>query len=184
MPSGDLACGVHARLAASRGFTFVWMLAALVVVSLGLAQVGPLWARQVQRDREAELLRLGKLYAEALDGYRRSAPGTLKRYPETLDDLLKDERFLGTRRWMRKAYPDPMRPGQPWRLVRDEEGRISGVYSASQDMPLQRTPVDLGITRLPEAMRYSDWVFTPETRTDKSQPKANEPLNPTSNATP
>ena len=184
MPSGDVVSNVGLGPAHSRGFTFVWMLAALVVVSLGLAQVGPLWAREVQRDREAELLRLGKLYAEALDGYRRSSPGTLKRYPETLDALLKDERYMGTRRWIRKAYTDPMRPGQPWGLVRDEEGRITGVYSASQDAPLQRTPVDLGITRLPEARRYSDWVFTPQTRTDKNLHRTNEPLNTTSNATP
>lgn len=148
---------------AMRGFTFVWVLATLAIVSLGLAQAGPLWADTARRDREAELLRVGALYAQALDRYRRSSPGTIKRYPETLSALLQDERFLGTQRWLRKLYPDPMKPNQPWGLSRDDEGRITGVYSTSQDQPFRSGEIDLGVTRLSDARHYSDWRFTPET---------------------
>lgn len=148
-----------------QGFTFVWALAAIAILSIGLAQIGPLWADQAQRDREAELIRIGTLYAQALENYRKLSPGTLKRYPLTLQALLEDERFLGTKRWMRKLYTDPVRPGQPFGLIRDEEGRISGVFSTSTDTPLRREALDLKVTLLPAARRYSDWRFTPDTAT-------------------
>lgn len=155
---------VTARRSA-QGFTFVWALAAVAILSIGLAQVGPLWADEVKRDREAELIRIGTLYAQALDNYRKRSPGTLKRYPETLDALLEDARFLGTKRWMRKLYTDPMRPGQPWGVIRDDDGRISGVFSTSTDTPLRQETLDLTVTVLAPARQYRDWRFTPETRT-------------------
>jgi hypothetical protein len=148
-----------------RGFTFVWALAAIALLSLGLAQVGPLWADQAKREREAELLRIGKLYAQALARYHDLSPGTLKRYPDKLDALLLDDRFLGTQRYLRKLYTDPLKPGQPWGLVREEDGTISGVFSTSTDAPLRRESLDLGVTLLPAAAQYSSWRFTPETRT-------------------
>ena len=40
----------------ARGVTYVWMLATLVIFSIGLAVVGPLWADQAKREREQDLL--------------------------------------------------------------------------------------------------------------------------------
>jgi type II secretory pathway pseudopilin PulG len=155
----------------ARGFTFVWALAAMAIVSIGLAQVGPLWADRAQRVRETELIRIGTLYAHALAQYKAASPGTLKQYPASLDALLSDSRFLGTQRYLRKLYGDPMRPGQPWGLIRNDDGRITGVYSSSTDVPLRREPLDLGVTWLPAARRYADWRFTPESRISRDQPQ-------------
>lgn len=143
------------------GFTFVGVLAALAVVSAGLAVAGPLWQRQAQREREAELLRAGRLYAEAIRQYYVQSPGAAKQYPPDLESLLYDDRFVGVRRHLRKLYPDPLTPGRPWGVVRGEDGHVRGVYSLSHAAPLRATAVDLGVVVLPPATRYSDWKFIP-----------------------
>ena len=144
------------------GFAFVLVLFTLAALSIGLAVVGPAWSEQARREREQDLLRVGRLYAQALESYRNAAPGTLKQYPLRLEDLLEDRRFVGVRRHLRKLYADPMNAGQPWGLIRDTEGRVQGVYSRSEEPPLARRPIDLGVTLLEPAQRYSDWKFAPK----------------------
>lgn len=148
-----------------RGYTFVAVLVLLALVSLGLSFAGPTWSQQSQRDRERELLRVGVLYARALASYRDVSPGSLKMTPDTLDALLLDARFLGVMRHLRKLYPDPVNPGQPWGLVRDRAGHIIGVHSLSSELPQAQGRVVLDDRILPPARRYSDWVFlaTPQT---------------------
>lgn len=142
-----------------RGYSFVMALLLVALVSLGLGIAGPLWSQQAQRERERDLLRIGSLYAQAIASYRDASPGSLKQYPASLDALLLDTRFVGTMRHLRKAYPDPINPGQPWGLVRDEAGRIAGVYSLSDAVPIARGAVVLDDRTLPEAARYADWKF-------------------------
>ncbi len=144
------------------GFTYVWLLAALAVVSIGMAVVGPVWAQQVQREREAELLRVGVAYANAIEHYYRMPAGGVRQLPRSVDDLLLDPRFPTPVRHLRAAYTDPMRPGQPLELVRAPTGEIRGVASLSTDTPLLQLPWSDGHHRLPAptpATRYSDWQF-------------------------
>lgn len=145
------------------GFTYVWMLAALAVFSLGLAVVGPRWADDVQRTREQELLRIGALYAKAIAAYRAASPGSLKQYPAELDNLLIDQRMVGTLRHLRQLYPDPFDPARPWGLVYGADGSIRGIYSQSTQQPLRSVPVELDEVSLPAARQYSDWKFIPRT---------------------
>lgn len=149
---------------AQRGFTFVAVLLLLALCMLGLAVAGPLWSQRAQREKERELLRVGALYARALASYRDASPGSLKEYPDRLEALLLDTRYIGTRRHLRALYPDPMNPGQPWGLVLDAEHRIVGVYSQSANAPVAQGPLDLGDISLKPAQRYSDWKFTVKTR--------------------
>lgn len=157
MPRGDRRQRSHK----CGGFTYLWALAAIAMVGFGLAAVGPMWSEQVQREREKDLLRVGRLYAEAIDSYHRASPGVLKQYPASLDQLLLDTRHVGTVRHLRFAYRDPVDPQQPWGLVLDEQGHVRGVYSQSMKRPLRREPLEVGPVRLPVADRYSDWKFTP-----------------------
>ena len=147
------------RAGRSRGFTYVWMLAAIAVLSAGLAVIGPSWADQARRERERDLLRIGAMYATAIAGYRAASPGSLKQYPATLEDLLADPRMVGTVRYMRRLYADPLDPSRPWGVVRDPAGRVQGVYSQSEAEPFRIEALDLGSTSLPAARRYSDWKF-------------------------
>lgn len=145
-----------------RGFTYVWALAAVALISVGLSVVGPLWADSARRDKEQELLRIGGLYAHAIASYYVQSPGSVKQYPERLEELLADDRFWGTKRHLRKLYPDPMDPSVPWGLVRDGHGHIRGVYSQSERKPFLQSARNLGLLRLAAAERYSDWRFAPD----------------------
>ena len=143
-----------------RGFTFVAVLLLLALCMLGLSVAGPMWSQQVRRDREQQLLRIGNLYAQAIAEYRDASPGSLKQYPQRLEQLLSDTRYVGLRRHLRTLYADPVNPGQPWGLVLDGEQRIVGVYSRSEQAPVAQGPLSLAAAAdLPAARRYAEWKF-------------------------
>lgn len=147
------------RQSNQQGFSYVAVLAMVALMGLGLAAIGPLWAEEARREREDDLLRIGRLYAEAIARYQKAAPGSAKRYPPTLEVLLMDTRFAGTVRHMRTLYADPLEPSRPWGLLRDAEGGIRGVYSQSEAAPLRTVALQLGSFTLAPAARYSDWQF-------------------------
>lgn len=141
------------------GFAFVAVLVLLALVSLGLAVAGPMWSRQAQREREQELIRVGTLYARAIASYRDVSPGGVKEYPATLEDLTLDRRFVRMLRHLRTVYPDPMAPGRPWGTVRDDKGRIVGVFSDDTRAPIAQVAQEPAHMLNVPASRYSDWVF-------------------------
>lgn len=159
MRAGERSIRRVAPAALQRGFTYVWVLAAIVVMSLGLAAIGPRWADQARREHERELLQIGSLYAKAIAAYYRASPGSLKQYPAKLEDLLVDTRMVGTVRHLRKLYPDPLDPSRAWGVLRGSDGRIRGVYSQSEDEPLRIESLELDSASLAAARRYSDWKF-------------------------
>ncbi|MED5621556.1 type II secretion system protein [Ideonella sp. BN130291] len=143
----------------SRGYTFVGVLLLLALCMLSLAVAGPVWSQQVRREREQELLRVGGLYAQAIASYYQASPGSEKQFPQRLDQLLNDTRFVGVRRHLRALYPDPVSPGQPWGLVLDAQQRIVGVHSLSEQPPLAEGRLEAGGVELAPAKHYSDWKF-------------------------
>lgn len=165
MRVGDNAGGLRqASTSAQTGFTYVWLLAAIAILSTGLAAIGPSWSDQARREREQDLLRVGALYAKAIAVYRGASPGSQKLYPATLDDLLLDTRMVGTVRHMRKLYPDPLGPERAWGLVLGPDGRVRGVFSQSTDAPLRTEALELASASLPAARKYSDWKFVAKER--------------------
>lgn len=162
MRSGSTAIPSRPKRRAVAGFTYVWMLAALALLSIGLAGIGERWSDQVRRERERELLRVGALYANAIASYYAAAPGSLKQYPPDLKSLLEDPRRVGTRRYLRKLYGDPLDPTRAWGIVRAKDGGVAGVYSLSTEVPLRKEALDIGPLVLPVARQYSDWKFAPK----------------------
>lgn len=160
MPVGSQA--LRRNRAPQSGFTYVSIMVLVALLGLGLAMLGPLWAEEAQREREQDLLRVGELYAKAIDAYVRSSPGSQKRHPLRLEDLLLDTRYVGTQRHLRKLYADPLQPSRPWGLLRAADGGIRGVFSQDARLPFARAPLELASARLPAASRYSDWVFAPK----------------------
>jgi type II secretory pathway pseudopilin PulG len=142
-----------------KGFTLLAVMAALALVAL--ASHGVIWvlAQQAQREREAVLLQVGQEFVRAIGSYYESSPGSVKGYPRQLEELVEDNRFLGTRRHLRKLYDDPVVPGGRWEVIRRPDGGIEGVASTSHAAPVRSTALDLGNVRLPAAQRYSDWRF-------------------------
>lgn len=145
-----------------QGFVYLWVLALIATLAVGLAAIGPLWNQEVRREREDELLRVGGLYAQAIASYYRLSPGNVKQYPGTLSALVLDTRFVGTVRHLRSLYPDPVAGGAAWGTLKAADGGIRGVYSQSEGAPLRAVSVDLGVTALRPAARYSDWQFVPK----------------------
>ena len=152
---------------------FGYLVVLFIAVMLGIASMVTYEQMDTltKREKEQQWLFAGMQYRQAIASYYRQSPEGMSQLPEKLDELLKDPRFVSTRRHLRKLYPDPL-TGQPWQTVLDETGRIVGVVSSS-DMPvLQLANVEAQVAR-PEQDKagttYADFRFA----LDKTQAEKN-----------
>jgi type II secretory pathway pseudopilin PulG len=142
-----------------QGFVYAGLLVALVVMGIALAALGDAWHGIQRRERERELLFAGQQFRDALVQYYRQAPAGAPRYPGQLEDLLRDPRVPGTRRYLRKIYVDPMTGSAEWGLVRGADGAIYGVHSLSNERPLKHAGFARVDQIFTQAETYADWVF-------------------------
>ncbi len=133
-----------------RGFTYLTALLLVAAVGASLAAVGGLWSQASQREKEAELLWIGEQFRQAIGLYYQRSPGSAKRYPEKLEDLLEDRRFLTVQRYLRRIYADPMTGKPQWDLISAPGDGIMGVRSLSGGRPVRERG---------GARRYADWTF-------------------------
>ncbi|MET1117139.1 MAG: type II secretion system protein [Comamonas sp.] len=141
------------------GFTLVAVLAALALLALATHQVMAVVSQQAQREREAELLRLGADIVRAIGAYHERSPGAVKEWPRSLEELTNDRRFVGLQRHLRRVYPDPMTRSNDWGIVAAPGGGIAGVFSKSQARPIRAAGAELAEMGLGSAQHYSDWSF-------------------------
>jgi type II secretory pathway pseudopilin PulG len=154
------------------GFTYIAMVFALAMFGIGLAALGQVWGKRAQRDKEEELLVIGAAYVRAIGLYYQHSPGSQKRFPAQLAELLEDKRFVGTERYLRKLYPDPVAgSSSAWGLVEAPEGGISGIYSLS-DKPALRKRATAFAGTVVKGERYVDWKFVYVPRVADSTAKA------------
>jgi len=142
-----------------RGFTYIAVLLAVAISGALLATGSVVWSQQAQRERERELLLIGKEFRRAIGLYYERTPGAVKRYPEKLDDLLRDDRYLSMQRYLRRIYRDPITGKTEWGLVQASTGGIMGVYSLSNDRPVKTGGFDETDKELDGKTRYSDWHY-------------------------
>lgn len=151
-----------------RGYTYLLVLFMAAALGLFAAQAGVVWQLAAQREREAELLAIGREFARALASYAAETPTGTPRWPTVLEDLVEDRRFPVPRRHLRRIYRDPFTSRAQWGVVR-EGSAIVGVHSLSERVPIRRAdlPPELGAAA-EHAARYTDWVFRPRlgSRTD------------------
>ena len=157
--AGKVATHPARFMRAQRGFTYLAVLFAVVVSTAGLAGAVQLWSFAQQREREIELLFVGAQFRQAIALYYERTPGAAKRYPAELADLLKDARYPGTERYLRKIYFDPMTGKPEWGLVKAPEGGIMGVYSLSAGQTVKIANFRLADTGLAGKTKYSEWQF-------------------------
>jgi len=141
------------------GFTYLVAMFAVAVAGLLLAVASEVWSQSRQREKEKELLFVGGQFREAIALYYQRTPGAVKRYPEKLEDLLEDKRYLSMQRYLRKIYPDPITSKAAWGLVAAPGGGIMGVYSLSGATPIKSdnfSPADEAFTG---SKKYSEWRF-------------------------
>ena len=117
------------RLATSQqgGFTYLWVLAAIAVMSVGLVAVSEVWSTTARRQKLVELEWIGAQFTEAIGSYYQSATGLTKTYPPSLQELLEDRRYAVPRRHLRAVYRNPFTGKADWELVRSVDGRVRGV---------------------------------------------------------
>ena len=138
------------------GFTYIGLLAAVVVMGLLLTMASRVWTTTVQREREAQLLWVGHAYRSAIGSYYRHGG----QYPETLQQLLQDDRSPVPLRHLRQLYPDPMTGETDWTLVPAPIGqRIMGVASRSPATPIKRKGFEFVDVGFDEAASYAAWQF-------------------------
>ena len=120
----------HGRQAHA-GFTYVLALICVAAVSGLVAATAQVWSTARQREKERELVWGGNQIRQAIGLYYERSPGAAKKYPETLQDLLEDRRFLPPQRYLRRVYADPLTGKADWMLIPAPAGGVMGVRSTS-----------------------------------------------------
>lgn len=140
-----------------RGFSYLMLMIAIVVMGLVMSVAARQWKVMVQRELEADLLAKGIEIQNALALYSASMkagrvmPGEV--YPRTLADLTRlPKPFL------RKVYGDPVGHGE-WEVVRAPTGGIMGVRSKSRSKPIRQQNFPLVVRHFQGKPTYYDWVF-------------------------
>lgn len=147
------------RSKAESGFTYLGLLFFVAAMGAALAASGMLWATSGKRVKERELLFIGDQFRMAIASYYERTPGTVKRFPASLEDLLKDNRQAGTVRHLRRIYVDPFSLAKEWGLVKATDGGIQGVYSLSADVPLKTGGFEGRNSMFEDAKDYAGWRF-------------------------
>jgi type II secretory pathway pseudopilin PulG len=166
------------------GFTYIGLLIFIALIGVALAGTGMVWHTESRRAKESELLFIGHQYRGAIARYYESTSGLPKKYPRTIEDLLKDNRFPGARRYLRKVYVDPMTGKAEWGIVASADGGVMGVHSLSDRDALKTGNFSFADQELEGKVRYSEWMFTyapPQTAAQGGKldpaPKAEAPPN-------
>ena len=148
--------GGAGRPAEAAGFTYIGLLIAVVILGIGLSAVGTVWRTQAQREREQELLFIGREFRTAIAAYYRAGA---HQYPQDISDLLEDKRWPEPRHFLRRLYVDPMTGAQDWTILRTDMLGITGIASSSNDEPLKKKGFPLYEAAFEDATCYCDWKF-------------------------
>lgn len=133
------------------------------VAMLGLVGAATLKVDTLLRRAAAEqdLLEIGAEFSEALRSYAAATPRGYPTAPPTLQDLLKDPRFPGTRRHLRKIFVDPVTGKDEWGIVyQGDKVGVLAVYSLSRAQPLKVANFDARFLNFENKEHLSEWKFT------------------------
>lgn len=149
----------HRRGAPAAGFVMLAVLIFIALFGAISAAVVSAGAALARRAAEEDLLFVGSQFRNAIRSYYESGAGGL-RYPLSLEDLLRDKRFPGITRHLRRIYPDPLTGRDDWELMRSPEGGIMGVASKAPGTPLKTENFAPEFDQFRGKSRYADWGFT------------------------
>lgn len=141
------------------GVTYLAVLFLMAIGAVAIAGQGAFSALDGQREREEELLFVGAQFRQAIASYYESTPGPVKRYPDSLEDMLLDRRFEPARRHLRRIYLDPITGSKIWGDVRAPEGGVMGMFSLSRSRPVKQAGFAERDNTFAGKARYSEWVF-------------------------
>lgn len=145
------------------GFTYLGLLILMAIIGIASAatvQVGSILQR---RAAEEELLDMGTAFRDALVSYANATPAGQQRSPQSLHDLLKDPRYPGMRRHLRKLFADPMTGREEWGILLSLDGKgIAGVFSLSNATPIKIGNFDAPFQYFEGKTSYRAWQFVGE----------------------
>lgn len=162
--------GVTRSLRKEDGFTYLAALFMVVVIGISIAITAEVWSNVVKREREEELLFRGAEMRDAIKSYYYSSPGA-RVFPRELNQLIKDPRFPGVRRHLRKIYDDPMTGKPDWEAIKAPDGAIKGVRSLSGAEPLKKENFPSGFEDFIGKSKYSEWEFVYDPQKDEAVSK-------------
>lgn len=173
-PTGDMVIPstlrhISRRKTHVRGFTYLSLI--IVVAIIGMVAASAIKLGSVlQRSRaEQQLLDIGAAFSDALKSYADATPQGLPPQPPSLKELLKDPRFPGTRRHLRKIFVDPMTGKAEWGIVyTGEKAGVMAVYSLSEARPVKIGNFPLRYSGFEGKSRISDWKFSVEKQAEIS----------------
>jgi type II secretory pathway pseudopilin PulG len=142
------------------GFTLAGALILIAVLGAGMAAYGEIASHAAQREKEQELLFVGNQFRQAIRTYYEQTPGAVRRFPQTLEELLQDKRHPMPQRHLRRLYADPITGKPQWGLIAAPEGGIMGVHSLSEARPIKTAGFAGRDRALADTGRYSDWYFS------------------------
>lgn len=143
------------------GFTYLSLI--ILVAIIGMATAATLkMGSVIQRSRaEQQLLDIGAAYSDALQSYADATPAGMPTQPPSLNELLRDPRFPGIRRHLRRIYVDPMTGGREWGIVYlGNKVGVLAVYSLSDAKPVKIGNFPPRFAALAGRRKISEWRFT------------------------
>ncbi len=142
----------------SNGFTYIALLAVIVIVGITMGSAAKSWQNISLRDKEEELLFRGDQYSQAIERFTSAIPGN-RLYPQSIDELLLDNRTPQGKRHLRQKYLDPI-TGKDFIEIRDPlTNRIIGVHSPSDKEPLKQGNFPGSYQEFEGKRSYSEWKF-------------------------
>lgn len=139
------------------GASYLWAVLAIAVMGIYLARIGEVWWLRERSADETELLRRGDAIRAAIEAYEKASSGG-DRYPRALKDLLLDPRSPTPRRFLRRAYLDPM-TGDDWETIRGPSGELYGVNSALDLAPIKQDGFPSRYAQFRHQRSYRQWRF-------------------------
>ena len=139
-----------------QGFTYLATMVVIAVIGIALSVTGYQWKTMSKREKEKELLFRGNEIRSAIAQYVNTDP--LRRYPHSLEDLIKDPRSSKTVRYLRKLYKDPI-TNDDWAIVVDPVRGLMGVHSKSKEKPVKTSNFRPQDHCFEDKTQYRDWVF-------------------------
>lgn len=150
----------------SSGFAYVLLLVAIAVISAIAASSLQIGTQITRRNAEQSLQDVGWEFEQALYSYANATPINNRpnsnagaKGPRTLEELLKDTRYLGVKRHLRQLHADPLTGLKEWGVITDKAGFILGIYSLAPGKPIQQTSFASSHSNFEDATSYERWIF-------------------------
>src|SRR6266850_2233394 len=115
-----------------RGYALLTVIFLVTVLLISTMTVAPNIVTEGRREKEKDMIWRGKQYTRGVKLYYRK----MGRFPTSLDDLTKPK--LGSIRFMRQAYKDPMnKEDGTWRLIYvGAAGQLIGSLKPPQNLQI------------------------------------------------